>query len=85
MRCLYLLPMFALVWSVVLVGCNNSDTSKPQGDPHADHKADGGDQKGQSDEIKAARAKLSPEDRKLVDAQIEIVNHRGLGYQLRSV
>lgn len=70
MRCLYVLPMFALAGSALLLGCNNSDKSKPKSDQHANQEAKRDvDQKGQSDEIKAARAKLNPEDRKLVDAQ----------------
>lgn len=75
MRCLYLLlPAFAFASSMLLVGCNNSDKSKPKSDQHADSK-------GQSEEIKTARAKLSPEDRKLVDAQeyCAVMNDTHLG------
>jgi hypothetical protein len=71
MRCLYrLLSAFSLAGSMMLVGCHNSDNAKSKGDPPAVQKAaPKTDQLDQADEIKAARDKLSPDDRKLVDAQ----------------
>lgn len=59
MRQLFLFSAFALLGSILLVGCNSESASKS-------NKASG---KGKSEEIKVARAKLSPEDRVLVDAQ----------------
>ena len=61
MRHLFLFGTLVLTTSIFIVGCNNSSgPSAKKNDVPA---------KGLSDDVKAARAKLSPEDRKLVEAQ----------------
>jgi hypothetical protein len=75
MRCRSLLFLaFALIGSMALVGCNNSGPPKAKGNPEAVNQ-------GQTEEIKTARATLSQEDRKLVDAQefcaVQNNNHLG--------
>ena len=70
MKLASLISMSSLVLFLILAGCSR-DAEKQGSHGHQDktnERKDSADQ-GLTDEIKAARGKLSPEDRKLVEAQ----------------